>query len=280
MKTKKFILIVLLLIVISTIHHVIPREGLTYHVFFRMLYLLPIAYAALSGGRNVGFATSIVSTILFIPHFLVIAHDHQFYAGNIVAIVVFNLTGIGVGMYRDSVENAHASAQHQEYEVAKSRPINNILFYIDQSSLNSIAAQWLLDFLGVKNTTNINLLSVSTADVEGLFESHVDAEKHLDQKENELGSTLAETKKQLMTGGIPGDLIQINHLKSTKIVKTSQILLEQIQKGGYDLVLLGRHPISKAQEFLVGDIAVRLTRDSPVPVVVIKGSAVAEQGAA
>lgn len=270
MKKTEFVRIVALLLGIAFIHYLLPRDRIILHVLFRFIYFLPIIYAALLAGKKGGIVTALVCTALFLPHFFITA-DHQFHAGNIEAIILFNLAGLGFGAYRDSIEKGYTAVRRQRYRKTKQSQGKRILFYLEQSSLNQIAANWLIDFLGDKSNTSINLLAITYEDVENLFEARAEAEKHAREMLALSETQLAETRKFLVEGGIPEEHIQTSLLKSSRMQRSSDKVLEEIQAGDYDFVLVGRHPVSKAQEFLKGDIAVRLTRDSPVPVMIIKG---------
>jgi len=278
MSKKIFLRVVFLLIGISIIHATLPREWLIVHVLFRMLYLLPIIYAALTSGRKGGLATSVTSSFLFLPHFFLFSHathaDMQFFIDNLVAVIVFNITGYGVGAYRDRVESNYAAIQRRSYNPTTDDHEKRILFYLDQGELNLVAAKWLNQFSGGKQETYINLFAVGAVDAENLFESKSAADLHVQQTLASAESALVETKKALMQGGFAEEHIQTSHVKASGRSRFSEKILEELNARHYDFVLVGRHPINKAQEFLVGDAAIHLARNSPVPVVVIKAKAV------
>lgn len=50
-----------------------------------------------------------------------------------------------------------------------------------------------------------------------------------------------------------------------------QVLLEAIEDGGYDLVVLGTHGRTGFEGFLMGSVAERMVRAAPCPVLTIRG---------
>lgn len=59
--------------------------------------------------------------------------------------------------------------------------------------------------------------------------------------------------KTILKGGIPADVI-----------------LEQVKKDNYDLIIMGSRKLNKLQELVFGSVSDRVTRLSSVPVLIVK----------
>lgn len=52
--------------------------------------------------------------------------------------------------------------------------------------------------------------------------------------------------------------------------------MDELTKEEYDTVIVGKHRLSRSQEFLFGSVAVSLVREAPVNVLTIKAPGEAE----
>jgi riboflavin transporter FmnP len=103
MNTQRLGPIILLIISITAIHIYVPMEKLPSHNYIRELYLIPIILAGLWWGTKGGLAVAIISSLVYLPHFLFKAPP-DFHTRNIVEILLFNLVGYLVGRYRDTTK--------------------------------------------------------------------------------------------------------------------------------------------------------------------------------
>jgi len=70
--------------------------------------------------------------------------------------------------------------------------------------------------------------------------------------------------------GIPQDSVVIKNVAVKGKVQVSDKILEELNDGNYDLLLLSKHQQTKAQEFLFGDVPIRLLREASIPVLSVK----------
>ena len=71
--------------------------------------------------------------------------------------------------------------------------------------------------------------------------------------------TLEHAKNLLVKSGIPQENID-TEIVSDPCDTVSDGLIDIVQKGHYDMVVIGRKEMSKAQEFVLGDPSIRLIR--------------------
>ena len=70
---------------------------------------------------------------------------------------------------------------------------------------------------------------------------------------------LDDAKNKLVAKGIPPENVTINYVTEPYPTITDG-LIDQYKKGVYDIVVIGRKEMSKAEEFVLGDISTRLIR--------------------
>ncbi|MCK5194795.1 MAG: universal stress protein [Desulfobulbaceae bacterium] len=271
MNRKQITIAIIMMFSVAVFHFFIPRDFLSLHILFRLLYLVPIAYIALNFGRKGGVIAAIAVTIIFLPHFFMVKTSHEFVAGNIAAVVLFYLTGLFVGSFRDKAERGITMQQQQRQVVIPSAGEGcNILFYIDGSPLSAAVAEWFSAFFANRNIT-ITLLWIYNEDETEKFASPELASEHVSQVKVEGEASIEKIREDLLTAGIQMERISVKNIAVTGKIPFSDKILEELKADNYDLVLLAKHDQTKAQEFLFGDTAIRLLREASIPVLSVKG---------
>lgn len=271
MKRKKIIFAIVLLFIIAVIHLRIPERDLTLHILLRLLYLAPIAYVALLAGLRGGILTSLAATLVFLPHFFFSGADQEFIVGNITAVFLFNLTGFFVGYFRDVSERGYINRRQQKVVIAPEVKEHRVLFYVDNSPLSSGVANWFGSSFGSRDMS-VTLFWVYNDDISENFASQQMADEHAVQFKKDEESILGGIRDLLTDTGIPADRISIKRVALHQKARVSDKILEELTNGSYDLVLMPKHEQTKAQEFLFGDTAIRLLRESHIPVISVKGT--------
>lgn len=87
-----------------------------------------------------------------------------------------------------------------------------------------------------------------------------------DEEELRLNNYLKEAKQSLIQSGIKEEAVYINII-SKPYPTIADGIIDQFNKGNFSTVIIGRRKKSKSEEFVLGDISVKLVRD-------IKGAAV------
>jgi len=73
---------------------------------------------------------------------------------------------------------------------------------------------------------------------------------------------LEQAKKKLVEHGFISDRIAIEVI-TEPYPTVGDGIIDQYQKGDYDMVMIGRKKMSKAEEFVKGDISIKLIRSLP-----------------
>ena len=270
MNRKEISIAVIMMFGVAVFHFFIPRDFLSLHIFFRLLYLVPIAYIALYSGRKGGMLAAITMTIIFLPHFFMDRTTQDFTAGNIAVVILFYITGFFVGSFRDSSERGVIKQQLREVAVPFTGEECNILFFIDDSPLSAASAKWFGAYFGGRDIV-VTLLWVNEDESEK-FASQELADESVSKQGNETAAFMDEVRDMLIGSGIPQERVLIKNVAVTGKVPISDKILEELKDGDYDLLLLAKHQQTKAQEFLFGDVPIRLLREASIPVLSVKGT--------
>lgn len=261
-----------MIISVAVFHYFIPRDLLTLHILFRLLYLVPITYVALYSGRLGGIISAIAVTLIFLPHFFMQTTSHEFIAGNIGAIILFILAGYFVGSFRDKSEKEVLAQKNKlQFVTTHKGEGNNILFYADNTQLACATAEWFINIFG-HTVTALTILSVYNSDESEKFSTEKEAEDFVSQRKIETDAYMERIKNELSSKGIAADKIITKSVTTRGKAAVSDKILEELKTGNYDLVLLPKHDKTHAQEFLFGDTAVQLLRKASIPILSVKGS--------
>ena len=103
-------------IVISALHYLTSLQSIGWHELFKRLYYVPIVVAAVTRGARAGIATSLFSTLLYVPHVILQWHawpalDSEQYG----EVLMFNIVALVTGAMADRLH-----AQRQRYQDAVS----------------------------------------------------------------------------------------------------------------------------------------------------------------
>jgi len=96
------IAIIVTVSLISVLHYVTSLHSLVLHELFKRLYYVPIAIAAVVAGTRGGLATSVLSTVLYVPHVVLEWHAWPaVQAEQYGEVLMFNLVALVTGGLAD-----------------------------------------------------------------------------------------------------------------------------------------------------------------------------------
>ncbi len=133
---------------------------------------------------------------------------------------------------------------------------NSILVAWTDSMSCRAALDYLINLSMCPEYVNITLLHVfrkATASEELMGKTFTKEE------EKRLLDLLQKTRDDLIEKGFEPDSIHIN-MVSEPYPTIADGIIDQFKKNDYDMVLLGRKRMSKAEEFVMGDISIKLVR--------------------
>ena len=128
-------------------------------------------------------------------------------------------------------------------------------------SLNdSISSRVMIDFVANlplrREEVSVTLLHVyrKPAAVEDLMGQRFTSEQPM-----KFSSILEQARDKLVEKGFDADRITLN-LVDNPYPTVADGVIDQFNKGDYDMVVIGRKNMSKAEEFVRGDISIKLIR--------------------
>ncbi len=125
---------------------------------------------------------------------------------------------------------------------------------------DSISSQAVIDFLAdlplSRNEMNITLVHIyrKPAAVEDLM-----GQRFTSEQPSRFMKVLEEARDKLVAKGFQPEKIEIDLVEDPFPTVTDGII-ERFNKHDYDMVVIGRKNMSKAEEFVLGDISVKLVR--------------------
>lgn len=269
MSKKQFFIAFMLLAATLSIHLMISADDLTLHIIFRFFYLIPISYVGLKTGKKGGFLVALITSILYSPHFLFGQRSEEFQAGNIVAVVLFYVSGITSGFYRDSSQRVYLAHQSESVGKSPSSSSKKVLFYADDKPLSQFTCEWFVNYFGGGLNIDLTILWISVENVDDILESKAQVNEYINNLENKTKENLFHLTETLLKAGYSPDHIHTKIIKLKDKVRLSSVIQEELFAGGYDFMLIPKYKMSRSQEFLFGDTAIQLIRESGYPVLTV-----------
>jgi len=94
--------------------------------------------------------------------------------------------------------------------------------------------------------------------------------KFMQAEQEKILTAMSGARERLVTAGYPPDNIRLHLVEETYPTVADGIIAE-FERGAYDLVVIGRKKMSKAEEFVMGDASIKLIRAlDKAPVIVVK----------
>ncbi|MFC1890046.1 universal stress protein [Thermodesulfobacteriota bacterium] len=133
---------------------------------------------------------------------------------------------------------------------------NSILIALN----DSISSRVMIDFIAGlplrREEVSATLLHVyrKPAAVEDLM-----GQRFTSEQPSKFSSILEQARNKLVEKGFLADRITLN-LVDDPYPTVADAVIDQFKKGEYDMVVIGRKNMSKAEEFVRGDISIKLIR--------------------
>jgi hypothetical protein len=257
---KTLIAVLSMILIISAAHIIAPIEKILLHIVFRFLYLIPIAYAGFKAGKKYGLIAAVISALAYTPHFFMKDVPLSFHIENAFGLVIFCLVGILSGTYTD-LKRSYLKRKYDDtpYQ-AEQENRDTVLLYADDSPISINCASWLAANHLNNNQCNLRILYGPSYAKPGETDSDFLKNKTV---------SLSALKNAVTQIGFPTEHIEIMFVNPSKKEPLSQIIINEALHSNCKFLLIGKHNLSKAQEFLFGDTAINIIRKSPIPVIVV-----------
>jgi len=267
---KKKLLIAALVVLITGWHYATDVHHPVLHILHRELYLVPIILAAYWFGKKGGLTVSVVASILFVARTL-ISREATF--GDQLSNTLEVLTFIGVayllGIYRDARRVRYTTFWRPEAEkLATQSNQRNVLLVIDNSANARKTSRYVVQNFSRDHGMRITIMGFIREPSGDLFANLDEYRKAKKDIEENLGALIDDAQKTLLSGGFLPEVISVKTIRIRKET-IAAMLLEEQKKDPCDTIVLGGVRLSKAEEFIFGNLAVKLVRESSCPVVTV-----------
>ena len=133
---------------------------------------------------------------------------------------------------------------------------NSMLVALNDSISSHAVIDFLADLPLHREKMNVTLIHVyqKPAAVEGLM-----GQRFTSEQPSRFLKMLEQAKDQLVARGFQPERIRID-LVDAPFPTVTDAIIDQFRKHKYDMVVIGRKNMSKAEEFVLGDISVKLVR--------------------
>jgi nucleotide-binding universal stress UspA family protein len=133
---------------------------------------------------------------------------------------------------------------------------NSVLIALNDSVSSRKALDFMLKHSILPKDAHLTLLHVFRKPAAG---EELMGEKFMKRQPVKFAQFLEGIRDKLVQNGFEPEKIEIN-LATETYATTTEGIIDQFNKGEYSMVVLGRKRMSKAEEFVLGDVGVKLVR--------------------
>ncbi|MBI4772585.1 MAG: universal stress protein [Deltaproteobacteria bacterium] len=276
-KIKKISVIFVLIVIVTVLHYSTSMKKAPLHVIYRELYLIPILLGAVWYGMKGGLITSIASSMVYIPCAMMSSSGAPsfFMVSNIAEIATFNIVALIVGRYSDLrrkfILGEKPEKGTQEYKVNELNELDagrNILICLEPSNDTLKEVDYVARMLTKNEHTRATLLGIFREPKADLFPSENEMNAYRAEKETALEGILLKSAQMLKSSGLGEDQVISKTVRFQHGHAADQIVREQ-EKGRYDTIVVAGAKMPKQQEFLFGNLPVKVIRSVDCPVITV-----------
>jgi nucleotide-binding universal stress UspA family protein len=132
----------------------------------------------------------------------------------------------------------------------------SILVAINDSASSRRALEYLSELEICHGNAHITLLHVFR---KPSASQELMGQKYMPQQEERYRRLLEDAREFLLSQGVASGNIELR-LVTTPYATVTDGIIDQFNKGDFTMVVLGRKRMSKAEEFVLGDVGVKLVR--------------------
>lgn len=133
---------------------------------------------------------------------------------------------------------------------------NSVLVALNESASSRAVLDYLTNFPlfhGQIQITLLHLYRKPTASEEMM------GQKYMSQQEGRFQKLLDDAKNALVKQGFAEENIE-TRLVTTSFPTITDGIIDEYKAGNYEMVIIGRKRMSKAEEFVMGDVGMKLVR--------------------
>jgi nucleotide-binding universal stress UspA family protein len=270
--TKRITVITVLITAITYLHYSAHGHHTMLHVLHRELYLIPIVLSAYWFGKKGGLTVAVLSSVLFLPKVLIGEQISTTYGiNNILEIMMFIVVAYLIGQFQD-VRRAHWRAffttPKQLLGEARAERGHRVMVCMDHSPNSPRTGQYVVDNFTRHENMTVAILGFIREPSGDFFANADEYEKARADNERTVTGLVEDAQRTLIEGGFPDKTITVKTITIQKESIAAKILEEQ-QLSPCDTIVVAGAKMSKTEEFIFGNVAVKLVRESDCSVVTV-----------
>ena len=133
----------------------------------------------------------------------------------------------------------------------------NFLIAVDDSDNSGRAVQYAGYLLGKMEGVHVTLLHVIPEPEEDYFEKEEQKVQWLEKYQQKMNSVLEEYRQKLVSAGIPEEAV-LKRLPLRYCPSMAECILSERDERQYGTIIVGRHGLSRKEEFLFGSISSKI----------------------
>ncbi len=266
--------ICLMIAAVTALHYTTSMHRLMWHIVFRELYLVPIFFGAYWYGRKGGLLTSMLSSILYIQCALMASPaPGTYHLNNLFSLLVFNVFGYVYGNYRD-VKRARFQRYRPSVRAEEAGPseeagrLGRVLVCIDNIHTAEQVVHRIVQLFRAGDGPALTLMGLVPKPSGDFFEDRKEREAVEREVVEAVEKALDAASTVLASHGLDRSGLERKTVRLSGR-SLSDVILEEQQREGHDMIVVGGTKMSKSEEFLFGNVAVRLVRAAPCPVLTV-----------
>lgn len=269
--TKKA-LIAFLLLIISYLHYRTQAHHFVLHLIHRELYLIPILFAAYWFGKKGGLIVAVISSLMFLPKILAVDRISSAYGvNNILEILTFFILAYLVGHFQD-VRHSHWRAFFRSPRTTSGQVPHKygskVMVCFDNSPNAQKATQYVVDTFNKLENTKVTVLGFIRDPSGDAFANREQYEKAKAENERNVTGLVEEARGILLQGGFTENAVSTRTVRIQRESLAARIIEEQ-HRLSCDTVVMPGTRMSKTEELIIGNPAVKLVREADFSVVTV-----------
>lgn len=267
---KRIALIIILLSAISFLHYNTSIHHPVLHILHRELYLIPIIISAYWFGLKGGLTASVISSIIYMPKIFMGEHISTVSAmSNGFELLTFNIVACLVGRFQDIKKRQYTRVWKKRDQ--KEKPSDHdydVMVCIDNSPNALKTAQYIVDNFTMYDDMVLAVVGFINEPSASFFPDNEEYSKVKADNENTVSQLMQQAYELIIARGFPAERVKTKTLILQNESMTNRILDEQ-RLSHCDSVIIGGRKMSKAEEFVLGNVAIKLIREANFSVITV-----------
>jgi nucleotide-binding universal stress UspA family protein len=137
-----------------------------------------------------------------------------------------------------------------------------VLIAIDHSENALKAVDYVGKILSCQGGADVTLLHVINEPSADIMPDRADRERRVEQLTQETLVFVEDIGARLSSWNIPRDRIHLRIQSCIKATSVAEAVLQELRRGEYETVVVGRRGVSKREEFLFGSVSNKIVREA------------------